>query len=119
MPLLEHLKMACHIKEVQTTGTNRSTRDDQSRKSGSVKYVDKIYKMPTNAVGISLQFIVLAFCLPVFLPSCTVPCRIVLASRADLDSCPNHLNLGFLDVALGPMACLNASDCIVDYLSFV
>ena len=53
MPLLEHLKMACRIKEVQTTATNRSTRDDQSRKSGSVKCVDKIYKLQTNAVGIS------------------------------------------------------------------
>ena len=32
------------------------------------------------------------------LPPCTVPCKMVLASPADLDTCPNHFNLRFFTV---------------------
>ena len=32
---------------------------------------------------------------PLLLPPCTVRCKIVLTSPADLDTCPNHLNLRF------------------------
>ena len=43
-------------------------------------------------------------------PPCTVPCKIVLASPDDLDTCPNHFNLRFFTVvkisSWGPMACL-------------
>ena len=34
-------------------------------------------------------------CRPLLLPPCTVPCKIVLASSDDLDTCPNHFNLRF------------------------
>ena len=34
-------------------------------------------------------------CRPLLLPPCTVPCKIVLASPDDLDTCPNHFNLRF------------------------
>ena len=39
-----------------------------------------------------------SFCRPLFLPPCTVPCKIVLASPDDLDTCPNHFNLRFFTV---------------------
>ena len=42
----------------------------------------------------------LFFCLPVLLPSCTVPCRIIFASPLDLVKCPYHLNLRFLTVVI-------------------
>ena len=32
------------------------------------------------------------FCWPLLLLPCTVPCKIVLANPADLDTCPNHFN---------------------------
>ena len=35
------------------------------------------------------------FCRPLLLPPCTVPCKIVSASPADLDTRPNHFNLRF------------------------
>ena len=35
---------------------------------------------------------------PLLLPPCTVPCKIVLASPDDLDTCPNHFNLHFFTV---------------------
>ena len=38
------------------------------------------------------------FCQPLLLPPCTVPCKIVLASPADLDTCPNHFHLRFFTV---------------------
>ena len=50
------------------------------------------------------------YCRPLLLPPCTVPCKIVLASPDDLDTCPNHFNLRFFTVvkisSWGPMACL-------------
>ena len=47
------------------------------------------------------------FCRPLLLPTCTVPCKIVLASPADLDTCPSHFNLRFFTVVKIPsMACL-------------
>ena len=36
--------------------------------------------------------------LPLLLPPCTVPCKIVLVSPADLDTCPNHIHLHFFTV---------------------
>ena len=55
MSLLEHLKMACRIKELQTSATNRSARDESpagiSRKRGC-----KIYKLqPTNVNGKTIK----------------------------------------------------------------
>ena len=51
----------------------------------------------------------LFFCLPLLLPPCTVPCRIVVASPADLVTCPYHFNLRLFTVvkmsSWGPMAC--------------
>ena len=35
------------------------------------------------------------FCRPLLLPPCTAPCKIVLASPADLETCPNDFNLRF------------------------
>ena len=32
------------------------------------------------------------------LPPCTVPCKIVLASPDDIDTCPNHFNMRFFTV---------------------
>ena len=39
-----------------------------------------------------------SFCLPLLLPPCTVPCRIVLASPADLVTGPYHFSLGLFIV---------------------
>ena len=38
------------------------------------------------------------FCWPLRLLPCTVPCKIVLVSAADLDTCPNHFHLCFFTV---------------------
>ena len=40
----------------------------------------------------------LFFCLPLLLPPCTVPCRIIFASPVDLVLCPYHLSLRFFTV---------------------
>ena len=51
----------------------------------------------------------LFFCLPLLLPPCTVPCRVVLASLVDLVTCPYHFSLRPFTVvkrsSWGPMAC--------------
>ena len=48
-------------------------------------------------------------CLPLLLPPCTVPCRIVLASPLDLVTCPYHFSLRRFTVvkrsSWAPMAC--------------
>ena len=63
-----------------------------------------------NPVHSEILFSQRFFCRPLLLPPCTVPCKIVLASRADLDTCPNHFTLRFFTVVKislkGPMACL-------------
>ena len=63
-----------------------------------------------NPVHSEILFSQRFFCLPLLLPPCTVPCRIVLESPDDLDTCPNHFNLRFFTVvkisSQGPMACL-------------
>ena len=50
----------------------------------------------------------LFFCLPLLLPPCSVPCRIVLASPVDLVTCPYHFSLRRFTVvkrsSWGPMA---------------
>ena len=50
------------------------------------------------------------FCRSLLLPPCTFPCKIVLASPDDLDTCPNHFTLRFFTLlnisSLGSMACL-------------
>ena len=45
-----------------------------------------------NPVHSEILFSQRFFCLPLLLPPCTVPCKIVLASPADLGTCPNHFN---------------------------
>ena len=45
-----------------------------------------------NLVHSEILFSQRFFCLPLLLPPCTVPCKIVLASPADLGTCPNHFN---------------------------
>ena len=63
-----------------------------------------------NPVHSAMLFSRRFFCRPLLLPPCTVPCKIVLASPDDLDTCPNHFNLRFFTVvkisSQGPMACL-------------
>ena len=63
-----------------------------------------------NPVLLAMLFSQRFFCRPLLLPPCTLPCKIVLASPDDLDTCPNHLNLRFFTVvkisSQGPMACL-------------
>ena len=51
-----------------------------------------------NPVHSAMLFSQRFFCRPLLLPPCTVPCKIVLASPGDLDTCPNHFNLRFLTV---------------------
>ena len=51
-----------------------------------------------NPVHSAMLFSQRFFCRPLLLPPCTVPCKIVLASPDDLDTCPNHFNLRFLTV---------------------
>ena len=51
-----------------------------------------------NPVHSALLFSQRFFCRPLLLPPCTVPCKIVLASPDDLDTCPNHFNLRFFTV---------------------
>ena len=46
-----------------------------------------------NPVHSAMLFSQRFFCRPLLLPPCTVPCKIVLASPDDLDTCPNHFNL--------------------------
>ena len=45
-----------------------------------------------NPVHSEILFSRRFFCLPLLLSPCTVPCKIVLASPADLGTCPNHFN---------------------------
>ena len=47
---------------------------------------------PVHSVTLSS---LLFFCLPILLPPCTVPCRIMFASPVDLVMCPFHLSLRF------------------------
>ena len=51
--------------------------------------------MPVHSGMLSSR---LFFCLPLLLPPCTVPCRIVLASPADLVTCPYHFSLRLFTV---------------------
>ena len=51
-----------------------------------------------NPVHSEILFSQRFFCRPLLLPPCTVPCKIVLASPDDLDTCPNHFNLRFFTV---------------------
>ena len=51
-----------------------------------------------NPVHSAILFSQRFFCRPLLLPPCTVPCKIVLASPDDLDTCPNHFNLRFFTV---------------------
>ena len=50
---------------------------------------------PVHSVTLSSH---LFFCLPLLLPPCTVPCRIIFASPVDLVLCPYHLSLRFFTV---------------------
>ena len=50
---------------------------------------------PVHSVTLSSH---LFFCLPLLLPLCTVPCRIIFASPVDLVLCPYHLSLRFFTV---------------------
>ena len=50
---------------------------------------------PVHAVMLSSH---LFFCLPLLLPPCTVPCRIIFASPVDLVLCPYHLSFRFFTV---------------------
>ena len=43
-----------------------------------------------NPVYSEILFSQSFFCRPLLLPTSTVPCKIVLESPADLDTCPNH-----------------------------
>ena len=45
-----------------------------------------------NPVHSEILFSQRFFCLPLYLSPCTVPCKIVVASPADLGTCPNHFN---------------------------
>ena len=45
-----------------------------------------------NPVHSEILFSQRFFCLPLLFPPCNVPCKIVLASPADLGTCPNHFN---------------------------
>ena len=45
-----------------------------------------------NPVHSEILFSQRFFCLPLLFPPCTVPCKIALASPADLGTCPNHFN---------------------------
>ena len=51
-----------------------------------------------NHVHSAMFFSQRFFWRPLFAPPCTVPCKIVLASPDDLDTCPNHFNLRFFTV---------------------
>ena len=63
-----------------------------------------------NPVHSALLFSQLFSCRPLLLPPCPVPCKIVLASPDDFDTCPNHFNLRYFTVvkisSWGQMACL-------------
>ena len=50
---------------------------------------------PVHSVMLSSH---LFFCLPLLLPPCTVPCRIIFASPVDLVLCPYHLSFRFFTV---------------------
>ena len=50
---------------------------------------------PVHSVTLSSH---LFFCLPLLLPPCTAPCRIIFASPVDLVLCPYHLSLRFFTV---------------------
>ena len=50
---------------------------------------------PVHSVMLSSH---LFFCLPLLLPPCTLPCRIIFASPVDLVLCPYHLSLRFFTV---------------------
>ena len=50
---------------------------------------------PVHSVMLSSY---LFFCLPLLLPPCTVPCRIICASPVDLVLCPYHLSFRFFTV---------------------
>ena len=51
-----------------------------------------------NPVHSEILFSQRFFCQPLLLPPCTFPCKFVLASPDDLDTCPNHFNLRFFTV---------------------
>ena len=50
---------------------------------------------PVHSVTLSSH---LFFCLPLLLPPCTVPCRIIFASPVDLVLCPYYLSFRFFTV---------------------
>ena len=53
------------------------------------------------------------FCRPLLLPPCTVPCKIVLTSPSDVDTCPNHINLRFFTVLRYHHKADSVPDCVV------
>ena len=63
-----------------------------------------------NPVHSEMLFLQRFFCRPLLFPPCTIPCKIVLASPAYLDTFPTHFFLRFFTVvktlSQGPMACL-------------
>ena len=56
------------------------------------------YFNPVHSVMLSSH---LFFCLPLLLPPCTVPCRIIFASPVDLVLCPYRLSFRFFTVVRG------------------
>ena len=53
---------------------------------------------PTLILCTLLRCLPISFCLPLLLPPCTVPCRIIFASPVDLVLCPYHLSFCFFTV---------------------
>ena len=53
------------------------------------------------------------FCRPLLLPPCTVPCKIVLTSPSDVDTCSNHINLRFFTVLRYHHKADSVPDCVI------
>ena len=59
----------------------------------SAALVEQAKSIPVHSLILSFH---LFFCLPLFLFTFTVPCRIVFAKPEDLETWPNHLSFRFL-----------------------
>ena len=75
----------------------------------SAALVELAKSIPVHSLILSSH---LFFCLPLFLFSFTVPCRIVFAKSEDLETWSNHLSFRFLtrvrSLSYSPMAAINA-----------
>ena len=98
-----HLHLSCSLPDLWGTAVDFTTNFLHSSRFSAFRSM-LFLSRPIHSSVHSHRFL----CLPLRLPLCTVPCRIVLASPDDLVTCPYHFSLClFTEVrrsSYGPMA---------------